>query len=701
MSSVDTSVSDFDLISRVSLEAGPGSVPSAGSGLTPSPYVNTTSSVTTSSTPEKGEQAPQVSQNKKLFLRLTRNAFRPAETFTGYGASRHVTADLEARRLKVEVMVPSVNDVRSRLTKAVMGQTSTTAGMASTGGLFDLANAKDGRQLGRIAPLDRQSVLAHRLSPQATSDSAATGDQARILMSNDGNTLIAFSRSGKLTLWDVATGVHLSDLTIKAANPSTAILSEAGDLLIYGDPDNRQIHQYLLSNRKDSPTMYCEPVHPWEVDGYTPTQLAIALSPRGNTLAAMHVWHEKTAFSLKMKTYLSFFDMLTYTCASTIPIPASANARNNIALMNTNQDLGPYVCPTPDSPSHFFAAAFTSNGNEVILTVRHEAFLVDLLTRTTRRIHAGENSLLVKVLPVNLVPSNGRVIYASIARDWSNGTGTLLRLWSPATPTRVRLLSHPSSIVGLALSPGGTVLLVALSNLMVVLWDVGVSSERPVPLLRVTCPASLSSRHAPAFSPCGRFFVTYHTDACYLWRVPIKDLSLIRQLRQPDLEGWADLLVTSQVKWAGEQETIELGVGMGMANSHAAGEAVPPPSELGANFTDSGYASSLPPTRKQQFQRDPVGMSSTAEASQQNNSSDTATVYSDAPSLTDDRVGAYIGALVEAIVAAFPQSYDAEELDRISPTLLDLLKAFAIKIGYEDQTPLHQEVKYFVHKYRR
>jgi len=44
---------------------------------------------------------------------------------------------------------------------------------------------------------------------------------------------------------------------------------------------------------------------------------------------------------------------------------------------------------------------------------------------------------------------------------------------------------------------------------------------------------------------------------------------------------------------------------------------------------------------------------------------------------------------------------DMETLGRISEMLPDLLRAFALKLGHKAQTPMHRDVSFFVHKYRR
>ena len=55
----------------------------------------------------------------------------------------------------------------------------------------------------------------------------------------------------------------------------------------------------------------------------------------------------------------------------------------------------------------------------------------------------------------------------------------------------------------------------------------------------------------------------------------------------------------------------------------------------------------------------------------------------------------------ELFDAVKPYELDRETLERISEMLPDLLRAFALKLGHKAQTPMHRDVSFLVHKYRR
>lgn len=48
-----------------------------------------------------------------------------------------------------------------------------------------------------------------------------------------------------------------------------------------------------------------------------------------------------------------------------------------------------------------------------------------------------------------------------------------------------------------------------------------------------------------------------------------------------------------------------------------------------------------------------------------------------------------------------PCASERANLERISKQLPDLLRSFALKIGYKAQPGMHRDVSYFIHKYRR
>jgi tetratricopeptide (TPR) repeat protein len=80
------------------------------------------------------------------------------------------------------------------------------------------------------------------------------------------------------------------------------------------------------------------------------------------------------------------------------------------------------------------------------------------------------------------------------------------------------------------------------------------------------------------------------------------------------------------------------------------------------------------------------------------------TIYSasETSTLPPPRDETYISQLALDLFSSV-KSYESNRntLERISGKLPDLLRAFALKIGYRAQTPMHQGVSFFVHKHRR
>ena len=48
-----------------------------------------------------------------------------------------------------------------------------------------------------------------------------------------------------------------------------------------------------------------------------------------------------------------------------------------------------------------------------------------------------------------------------------------------------------------------------------------------------------------------------------------------------------------------------------------------------------------------------------------------------------------------------PYQSDGRTLKRISETIPELLKTFALKVGYGAETQMHRDIAYFVRRYRR
>jgi hypothetical protein len=81
---------------------------------------------------------------------------------------------------------------------------------------------------------------------------------------------------------------------------------------------------------------------------------------------------------------------------------------------------------------------------------------------------------------------------------------------------------------------------------------------------------------------------------------------------------------------------------------------------------------------------------------------DTRTVYSDASSLPALKSENYISELAEDLLSKiYSDDLDSQSIERVSERLPDLLKAFALKLGFGAQTQMHRDIMFFVHKHRR
>jgi len=80
---------------------------------------------------------------------------------------------------------------------------------------------------------------------------------------------------------------------------------------------------------------------------------------------------------------------------------------------------------------------------------------------------------------------------------------------------------------------------------------------------------------------------------------------------------------------------------------------------------------------------------------------ETQTVYSDAQSLLQHpEIDKYISAFANELFHGLPADFDANDLDMISPTLLDLLKAFAVRFGHQDSRRMSRQLMYLVYRFR-
>ncbi|KAF3905765.1 hypothetical protein AA313_de0203376 [Arthrobotrys entomopaga] len=129
----------------------------------------------------------------------------------------------------------------------------------------------------------------------------------------------------------------------------------------------------------------------------------------------------------------------------------------------------------------------------------------------------------------------------------------------------------------------------------------------------------------------------------------------------------------------------------------------------GPAATDSGYAS-LRCDKKANDETQYNGAQTNERPSTSKNpiaaddfleSDDTQTVYSNASSLATTTKGLYISELADALFQAVcTEEPDIKTLDRVSGALPELLKAFALKVGYNAPSQMHRDVMYFVHKNR-
>ncbi|KAI5923380.1 hypothetical protein F4810DRAFT_668607 [Camillea tinctor] len=77
------------------------------------------------------------------------------------------------------------------------------------------------------------------------------------------------------------------------------------------------------------------------------------------------------------------------------------------------------------------------------------------------------------------------------------------------------------------------------------------------------------------------------------------------------------------------------------------------------------------------------------------------TVYSDTESLRNPRMKDYVSEFAEELCSAIPREFDAQDIAKLSQSLPNLLKDFAIKLGNEGDTPIHKLLMYFVHQYHK
>ncbi|KAI9854954.1 MAG: hypothetical protein M1813_000619 [Trichoglossum hirsutum] len=127
----------------------------------------------------------------------------------------------------------------------------------------------------------------------------------------------------------------------------------------------------------------------------------------------------------------------------------------------------------------------------------------------------------------------------------------------------------------------------------------------------------------------------------------------------------------------------------------------------GGNFTDSGYGSAGVVALKLPYEIQPGVLEDINEVLENDSDMpdaeedfDAQTLYSDTSSLRDPMISNYISGFAEELCSTLPSRFGEGDLARTYQVLPELLKAFAVKFGRSSPTPMHQQVMYFVYKYR-
>lgn len=80
---------------------------------------------------------------------------------------------------------------------------------------------------------------------------------------------------------------------------------------------------------------------------------------------------------------------------------------------------------------------------------------------------------------------------------------------------------------------------------------------------------------------------------------------------------------------------------------------------------------------------------------------DTTTVYSDTMSISDLRIDSYVSGLAEDLFRRLDSKVTNDQIiERLSTALPGLLKALALKFGFEASSQMHRDVMFFIHKHR-
>jgi hypothetical protein len=115
---------------------------------------------------------------------------------------------------------------------------------------------------------------------------------------------------------------------------------------------------------------------------------------------------------------------------------------------------------------------------------------------------------------------------------------------------------------------------------------------------------------------------------------------------------------------------------------------------------DTGYIHNLPPT-DEELDLVKNNPSEGVQISTAMGLDDARTVYSDAESLPDFEPDSYISELANDLLhKARSERPGPETIQRITAILPKLLKAFALKVGYNAPSQEHRDVMWFIHKNR-
>ncbi|KAH7022527.1 hypothetical protein EDB80DRAFT_694949 [Ilyonectria destructans] len=132
------------------------------------------------------------------------------------------------------------------------------------------------------------------------------------------------------------------------------------------------------------------------------------------------------------------------------------------------------------------------------------------------------------------------------------------------------------------------------------------------------------------------------------------------------------------------------------------GSVVDPPDV--AQFTDSGYASvrrDAGPMSDEKTILTQLAVEPDSTESRNEDTNDTATVYSIAWSVPEDELDTYKSELSEAILKNLRRHVpDVELLESLATVLPSSLKSFALRLGCPGSSKAEKEVMYFVHKHR-